>query len=206
MDNHVIPAMGNIRMTEIKRSHIQSLYYEEAAASTSIARLVKTVMNTSMQYAVNKKIISINPTIDVALPKQVEKKAYHTRNIDTQKTLNMEQVLTLIEASRKSDWKYKKLLEDNGLPDIRWHDLRSTFCTILLKNNFNPKAVSQLMGHAKEIITLDVYGDTAEIIEDCLDDLQPFIDEVIPKEESEGGTDFSEDNYIEQISEFLAWN
>ena len=45
------------------------------------------------------------------------------------------------------------------------------------------------------IITIDVYGDTAEIIEDCLDDLQPFIDEVIPKEESESGTDFSEDNY-----------
>ena len=102
VNNHVIPAMGNIRMTEIKRSHIQSLYYEEAAASTSIARLVKTVMNTSMQYAVNKKIISINPTIDVALPKQIEKKAYHTRNSDTQKTLNMEQVLTLIEASRET--------------------------------------------------------------------------------------------------------
>ena len=40
---------------------------------------------------------------------------------------------------------------------------------------------------------------------DCLDDLPPFIDQVIPKEESEGGTDYSEDNYIEQISEFLAW-
>ncbi|MEY8390616.1 N-terminal phage integrase SAM-like domain-containing protein [Lachnospiraceae bacterium 45-W7] len=89
INNHVIPAMGNIKMTEIKRSHIQSLYNEEAAVSVSIARLVKTVMNTSMQYAVNKKIISINPTIDVALPKRVEKKAYHTRNIDTQKTLNM---------------------------------------------------------------------------------------------------------------------
>jgi len=35
VNNHVIPAMGNIRMTEIKRSHIQSLYYEEAALSMS---------------------------------------------------------------------------------------------------------------------------------------------------------------------------
>ena len=60
------------------------------------------------------------------------------------------------------------------------------------------------MGHAKEIITIDVYGDTAEIIEDCLDELQPFIDDVIPKEENENSTDFSEDNYIEQISEFFA--
>ena len=56
----------------------------------------------------------------------------------------------------------------------------------------------------KDVDPIDVYGDTAEIIEDCLDDLQPFIDEVIPKEESESGTDFSEDNYIEQISGFFA--
>ena len=59
------------------------------------------------------------------------------------------------------------------------------------------------MGHAKEIITIDVYGDTAEIIEDCLDDLQPFIDEVIPKEECESGTDFSEDNYIALLYNFI---
>jgi 5'(3')-deoxyribonucleotidase len=62
------------------------------------------------------------------------------------------------------------------------------------------------MGYAKEIITIDVDGDTAEIIEDWLDDLRLFIDEVILKEESESGTDFSQDNYIEQISEFLVWN
>ena len=35
---------------------------------------------------------------------------------------------------------------------------------------------------------------------DCLDDLPPFIDQVIPKEESEGGTDYSEDNYIDRKS------
>ncbi len=33
---------------------------------------------------------------------KLQKKAYHTRNIDTQKMLNMEQVLTLIEASRET--------------------------------------------------------------------------------------------------------
>lgn len=58
--------------------------------------------------------------------------------------------------------------------------MRSTFCTLLLKNDFNPKAVSRLMGHAKEIITLDVYGDNREIIADCVDEIQPFIDEVLP--------------------------
>jgi integrase len=72
---------------------------------------------------------------------------------------------------------YKKLLQDNGLPDIRWHDLRSTFCTLLLKNDFNPKAVSKLMGHAKEIITLDVYADNREIIADDVPDIEQYLGE-----------------------------
>ena len=46
--------------------------------------------------------------------------------------------------SKDFHWQhFKKLLQDTGLPDIRWHDLRSSFCTILLKNNFSPKAVSK---------------------------------------------------------------
>lgn len=48
----------------------------------AFARLVKTAMNTSMRYAMNKKIISVNPTSGVELPKRVEKKKYHTRSID----------------------------------------------------------------------------------------------------------------------------
>lgn len=97
---------------------------------------------------------------------------------------------------------FKKLLKDNNLPDIRWHDLRATYATILLKNNHNPKAVSKLLGHSKEIITVDVYGDKQKIIEDCLEELEPFIDEVIPKEEIE--YDFSEDyEYINIIENFI---
>ena len=46
-------------------------------------------------------------------------------------------------------------------------------------------AVSKLMGHAKELITMDVYGDKRGIIADCLDELQSFIDDVMPKEEDE---------------------
>ncbi len=78
---------------------------------------------------------------------------------------------------------YKKLLKDNDLPDIRWHDLRASYCTLLLKNDFNPKAVSKLMGHAKEIVTIDVYGDNKEIIRDCVPEISDFINRVIPKDD-----------------------
>lgn len=41
------------------------------------------------------------------------------------------------------------------------------------------------MGHVKELITMDVYGDKREIIADCVDELQPFIDEVMPDSEED---------------------
>lgn len=251
-------------------------------------------MNVSFNYAVSRKLIPANPAEGVDLPKTVESKPYHTRNIDTAKTLNMEQILLLLKESKDTPihmqvlfnvlmglrrqeinavkysdvdyinrtltverqlgkeldrtpnsrkgsmtkrelplktssssrflpipdyvfeaileerkkyeryksrrstifhddgyiccssysgkprsrdfhWRhYKELLKKTGLPDIRWHDLRSTFCTLLLKNDFNPKAVSELMGHAKELITMDVYGDNANIFPEEIPELLSF--------------------------------
>ena len=297
--NHIVPELGKKRIRDVSGGDIQKLYNDKAEYSVSVARQIKSVINISFRYALSHKFIASNPAEGINLPKSVKKKPYHTRNIDTKKTLTMEQIYILLEASkdtpihmqvlfnvlmglrrgeingvkysdvdyvnrtltverqlgkaldaRKEDYApktltkqeidlktssshrvlpipdyvfeaileerkkyekqrrrrsksfqdlgyiccssygrprsksyhfkhYKKLLKDNGLPDIRWHDLRATFCTLLLKNDFNPKAVSKLMGHAKEIITMDVYGDNQEIIEDCIPELSEFLDEVL---------------------------
>ena len=88
--------------------------------------------------------------------------------------------------SKGFHWKYyKKLLADNGLLDIRWHDLRSTYSTLLLKEDFNPKAISKLMGHSKEIITMNVYGDNRNIIADGVPEMEAYMNDVLPK--SAGG-------------------
>lgn len=307
--NHIVPILGKKKIADLNRGDVQKLYNTKAAYSVSVAKMVKTVMNISLNYAVSIKLIPVNLAEGVNLPKNVPKKPYHTRTINTQKTLTQEQILLLLEKSKdtpihmqilfnvlmglrrseinavkysdvdyinrtltvqrqlgqkintkKEDfapktftkqeiglktessyrvlpipdyvfeailqerkvydknrsrrmndthnpffdgdyiccstygkprsksfhWKYyKKLLTDNGLPDIRWHDLRSTFCTLLLKNEFNPKAVSKLMGHAKEIITMDVYGDNKGIIADGVPEMLDFMEEVLPKQEQQ---------------------
>ncbi len=87
-------------------------------------------------------------------------------------------------SSKDFHWKYfKKLLRENDLPDIRWHDFRSTYATMLLKENISPKAVSKTLGHAKEIITIDVYGDNKEIISGDIPELDRFIKDVLPRSE-----------------------
>ena len=84
---------------------------------------------------------------------------------------------------RTSHNKYwKKLKKDLNLPNIKFQDLRHTYVTLILKDNFNIKAISELLGHASEIITYDVYIDKDEIIYDCLDVLEDYIDSVVEKE------------------------
>ena len=77
---------------------------------------------------------------------------------------------------------YKALLRDNGLPDIRFHDLRHTYASMLLSEELSVKAVSNTLGHAKSIVTVDVYGDKARIIGDGTDAMRPTLEYVLPTE------------------------
>ena len=323
---HIIPILGNKKLTEVNKGDIHRLYKDRAEFSKYVVRLVKTVMNVSFHYALKCRLISFNPAEGINLPKTVEPRPYHTRKIDTTKTLNMEQILRLLEASKdtpihmqvlfnvlmglrrqeinavkytdvdyinrtlsverqlgkalnrnpnkvderpttKSElplktsssrrelpipdyvfeaileerkkyernrsrrrsqfldtnyiccsnygrprskdfhWShYKELLRNAGLPDIRWHDLRSTYCTLLLKQDFNPKAVSKLMGHAKELITMDVYGDNVNIIPEEIPELLSYMEEVMPKR---ANTDSDKDEILDtviNIEEILPMN
>lgn len=300
--NHIIPILGKVYLTDVTRTQIKNMYVTIAEKSHRVAGLSKTVMNTSMRYALNKGKISDNPATDVPLPKSVKTKAYHTRTIKESHTLNLEQIAIVIEASkgtgiymqilfallmglrkseinglkysdvdfvhqklhvsrqlgrapnsdgvefkpktktkqeiklktassdrildipdflfeeilkcrkqyeknrnrRKKEFQdldyiccstygrprsaqynfqpFKKLLRENNLPDIRWHDLRHSYATLLLKNEFNLKAISKILGHSKEIVTADNYIDNQEIIADGVSELVEYMEEVLPKE------------------------
>lgn len=76
---------------------------------------------------------------------------------------------------------FENIKKKNNLPDLPWHKLRTTYTTILAKNDFSMKAISILLGHSSEIITFENYTDKNEIICDCLEDLEPFIESVLPE-------------------------
>ena len=305
VQNYAIPYFTNLYLETINRGHIQKFYNTTAEKYESVGRLAKVVITTAMQYAKDKNLISVDPTIDVELPKNIKKKKYRILEIDKDKVLDLEQVKTLIRASkttpiylhiifavlmglrkqeinglkfsdvdfvnkkihiqrqlgvdpkkakkdcnpktytkqeiklktyssdrvldipdlvfeaileaksrydknrsrRINDKKnpfldenyiccstygkprskgfirpyYKKLLKENELPDIKFHDLRHTYTTLLLKNNKNLKAISEILGHASTIITSTVYFDKDKIIVDCNEELNAFIREVVPK-------------------------
>jgi integrase len=53
---------------------------------------------------------------------------------------------------------FKKILEDAGLPRMRFHDLRHSAATILLSMNVHPKVVQEMLGHSTINMTLDTYS------------------------------------------------
>ena len=307
IENYAIPFFKNLNLTQINMGHIQRFYNDTANKYKSIAKLAKTVIETSFDYAKTKNLIAINPAKNVSLPKTITPQPYKTQIIKTDQVLNLEQIKTLIEASkstpihlqilfavlmglRKSEINalkytdidyinrklylkvqlgrktkdtiddcprkmltkqeiklktfnserildipdivfeailsekqkyeknrrrrindknnpfydhnyiccstygkprskgfhrkyYLKLLEDNNLPKIRFHDLRHTYSTLLLINNFDLKAVSELLGHASTIITSNVYFDKNKVIIDCTDEMNDYINKVKPKED-----------------------
>ena len=101
--NHIIPILGKKKMMDVTRGDIQKLFNTKTDYSRSVAEQVKTIMNVSFRYAVTIKVIPNSPVDGIGLPKAEklqQKSGFRTRNIDTQKTLTMEQIQVLLEKSK----------------------------------------------------------------------------------------------------------
>jgi integrase len=53
---------------------------------------------------------------------------------------------------------FKQVLRENGLPDLRFHDLRHTSISLLLDIGTPVNTVQRRAGHSKASVTTDIYG------------------------------------------------
>jgi integrase len=53
---------------------------------------------------------------------------------------------------------FHETLEKAGLPRMRFHDLRHTAASLLLKEQVHPKVVQEMLGHSTITLTLDTYS------------------------------------------------
>jgi integrase len=63
------------------------------------------------------------------------------------------------------------------LQNIRFHDLRHTFASLMLLRGAKPKVISEALGHSSVAFTMDVYS---HIIEGMQSDAMALLDEVLP--------------------------
>ena len=72
--------------------------------------------------------------------------------------------------------RFKVLLKQASLKRIRFHDLRHTAASLMLKHNIPIMVVSRRLGHSKPSITLDVYG---HLLAGMQEDAARVMDEVM---------------------------
>ena len=54
-------------------------------------------------------------------------------------------------------YRFKKVLEKAGLPDINYHSLRHLFATSAIEIGFDIKTLSEILGHSSVEVTLNRY-------------------------------------------------
>ncbi len=52
----------------------------------------------------------------------------------------------------------QKVIKRNGLPHIRWHDLRHSTASMLIEKGWSMKDISEWLGHADISTTMNIYG------------------------------------------------
>lgn len=53
--------------------------------------------------------------------------------------------------------KWRKVCEDAGLTDLKFHDLRKTFCSLLAQNSVSTAVTQRLLEHSSPNLTNKVY-------------------------------------------------
>lgn len=88
---------------------------------------------------------------------------------------------------------YKQLLKEANLPDIRFHDLRHTAASLMLKQGASVKVVQERLGHSDAAMTLNVYSHVIPGMQreaaEKMDEITALIDisEMLEKVEGQNG-------------------
>jgi len=72
---------------------------------------------------------------------------------------------------------FARIAKKAGLENVRFHDLRHTFASLMFFRGAKPKVISEALGHSSVAFTMDVYS---HIIEGMQEDAMALLDEVLP--------------------------
>lgn len=167
VDHNRLPVLLAVT-TGLRRGEILGLRWEDVNLRTSVLTVRQPLEQTKGGIAL-KQPKTQKARRTVALPQlSVEALRYRKKEQAKERLLFGPDYnghgLVLARADG-SPWKpdsftssYRSLVRRLGLSHIRFHDLRHTHATQLLRQGVHPKVVSERLGHSTVGITLDVYS------------------------------------------------
>jgi integrase len=115
------------------------------------------------------RAIAITPTLVAALREHRMRSSFKTESALIFCTAKG----TLLDGVNLVRREFKPALQQAKLPEVRFHDLRHGFASLLIAQGEHPKLISEQLGHASVKITLDRYG---HLMDQSYDDASARLD------------------------------
>jgi integrase len=154
--------------TGMRRGEVLALQWRTIDLELRTARLEQALVNTGPAISVGplkkdrqRRTISLPPSL-VGFLRTVKKDQAERRLLLGSEWQGTDLIVErgdggVIHPDRYST-RFSRLATKVGLPDVRLHDLRHAYATMLLLANVHPKIVSEALGHGSTAFTMDVYS------------------------------------------------
>ena len=115
-----------------------------------------------------KKSIRIIPMLDEVYAALIEQKKRQEVQKEQYQDIYLDQGFVFADLTgnylpqRQFMDKYHSFLKKYGITDIRFHDLRHTFATLLIESDVSMKLVQELLGHSTISTSMDIYAHVSE--------------------------------------------
>lgn len=61
--------------------------------------------------------------------------------------------------------RFRRLLEEMGLPPMRFHDLRHSCASLLIAEGVHPRLIMENLGHSQISVTMNLYGHVSPVVQ-----------------------------------------
>ncbi len=167
-DTIYYPILFAALYTGMRRGELLALRWRDIDLAMSTLSVVNSLYRLNRQTVIkepksqhSRRMIALPPTLTLMLSNYKIEQARQREIIDKPLSDN-DFVFAHIDGEPIDPdtvtQAFGNILQKAGLPHMRFHDLRHTHATLMLKAGIHPKIVSERLGHAKVSITLDIYS------------------------------------------------
>jgi hypothetical protein len=159
--NHIKPALGRLKLTNLNALHIQALYRDVRVRRTLTRKGTGYVLGEPKTKHSRRTVRLTQRAVEALRSpraRQAEEKLKAGALYQDQGLVFASEGGGLINPSNLRQRSLALLLKRAGLPQITFHDLRHTCASLLFQRNIHPKLVQDLLGHASVAITLNTYS------------------------------------------------
>lgn len=154
--------------TGMRQGEILGLRWKDIDEENQTISIVQTLSHKGQELSVGAKTESSNRHISIdsqtlmqilkVKPKQKEEMMLNRPVYNDSNDLVVRTSTGAPLSPRNLLRTFYSIIKKAGVKNIRFHDLRHTHASLLLKQGVNPKIVSERLGHANVRITLDTYS------------------------------------------------